>query len=163
MRLRFLLFLLVVLIPAGASSQQRPSGAVVNLSEGASATGQTSGVEVQAHADGKGIFVTYISVDVAASSKVYCFTIDSSTTLDTTISVVTPLFAYGPSALTSVVRVGKNDAGVLPAEGCFAQYYLPFFTSRHPIYVPAGKIFTARPFAVDTAIDVTVGFREAQR
>ena len=44
MRLRFLLFLLVVLIPAGASSQQRPSGAVVNLSEGASATGQTSGV-----------------------------------------------------------------------------------------------------------------------
>jgi hypothetical protein len=162
-RIASFLVALVLLLPVAAFAQSRDSGAVVNVMIAAVAL-QNSGMEIEAAATGNGIFIFYITSDDSPGNSQYVYTIDDASVFDISVAEITPTFKFGPNALTSTIREGRVEVGgTIGRAPQFPRGRLPWIMSQHPVFVPAGKFFSARRRTVNTAFDATVGFYEAQR
>lgn len=156
--LMFLLFLFSCgLNPAYAQVFER--GAAVGVTVAASASDQ-SGMDILAHADGKGILVTGItSVTASPDGQIHCY-ITSVTKLDESLATITPLFEFGNvgDALTSVVRTGHIDSSTPDTNG-------PLILARgltvsSSVFVGPGDFFTCVASIVNREFKASVTFRE---
>lgn len=166
---------LALLWPNDADAQLRQfRGAVVTGTQIAVVL-KTSGLELEAPATGRGIYVFLITSPTAIG-----VTISDSSILDADLADISPraIFGAGEGTLTAFVRTGSDNAadgvhGTTPSAGdwllnapvagnvVLGAETLSYSYLHEPLFVPPGSFFTVRRTVQNAALDVTVGFYEA--
>ena len=122
--------------------------------------GDTSGIALEAHADGRGLVV--FRYEMLASALI-AMKLTSVAFLNGSLEIVTPTIISDPNAtLTTVIRKGVETAGLLPAvpDYFFRMTVAGDALRGHEIFVPPGKFLTFMKPAVNSTIRVTIGFTE---
>lgn len=158
------LVLVILFVPALASSQPIRQPGILVHALSAAAAGDTSIIEIEAGAS-NGFFLRGISLNNTGAS--HAIAILDATVIDLSSAVVTPTATFGSAGMTTTftVRTGLDSAGVLPG----AADYLIMGTrvdqalaGGAPIYIPPGKFLTIRNVAVNTAVEASLVLVEAR-
>jgi hypothetical protein len=154
----------LLLLASGAAYAAPPRGAIVTFFIDPGLTEVGLG-EIQAAPTGKGVYINFVESDVSGGVTA-CF-LDATTRIQQNPAAVTATFAYGSTALTSVLRVGEQTDAALTASALTGAMRLSNGAAtrrvfKQPIYVPPGSFFTCSRQADDLEMTVVIGFTEVQ-
>jgi len=149
----FALVLALSLLAVSALARAQSAGACVNV-QTAGVAARFAGLDLQASAAGKGIYVFQIQ---ATTISTIFGRISSAAVLDADLATITPTMVFGRSALTTVIREGT--AAAAGAEGDLLVINIQ--QNWPTMFVPPGKFLTLWHVTANTAVSSTVCFYEA--
>ena len=133
-----------------------------SVSEAAVAA-ETSGVSLEAGAGGQGLLLTRYEPANATVVIALRQHLTSAPLLDANLATVTPLIRSFGALTHTVIRTGRDSAGVVAAPPDYffrAAAFSPLHPGMEQIFIPPGSTLTLFAVAANTAFDASLAIAE---